>query len=35
MTLPSPGLGPAIQVDTTGDVDLGQLVAQLGQVLAR
>jgi predicted kinase len=32
---PSLGLGPAIQVDTTADVDLGRLVARLGQVLAR
>jgi predicted kinase len=32
---PSPGLGPVVQVDTAGDVDLGQLVTRLSRLLAR
>ena len=29
---PSPGLGPVIQVDTTGDVDIDQLIGKLDQI---
>ncbi|HEY2266292.1 MAG TPA: AAA family ATPase [Streptosporangiaceae bacterium] len=31
---PSPGLGPVIEVDTTAETDLDQLIARLDQVLA-